>query len=585
MPEISPSKYVVQAGWQDVPHIDEQAQAELLASTPPWLREARTKGEPSMGAGAIYPIPIADIEVKPFSIGRFWKRGYALDVGWNKTAALWGAQDPADGTIFIYTEHYQGQQLPMVHAAAIRARGAWIQGCIDPAARGRSQRDGEKLMDEYRSEPCNLKLVPAFNEVQTGLEQVWQALALGRLKIFSTLQYFKTEYRVYRRDETGKMVKKNDHLMDCWDAETEVLTKAGWKPWPLASAADEFATVNLETDEIEYQAPTEMIARPYVGEMVRIKGHKLDALCTPNHRMVVYRRDHDEPSIRLAGDLTIWDRIKLRAKWRGATRGPVPVESAYGRPAEIDPLVWAEFLGWYVAEGWSAQTIQMPGRGYQVAVAQQKPDGIEKIRALLDRTPWAWTYRSGSFHTSCKWLWEQVNPLGLQGVRHVPQWVKDSSPDIIEAFIDGAIAGDGWTQNKSRSYATISRRLADDMQELFFKIGRTASVRVGRAAGLMTMRGRTYETQEQYWTQEWTAPYGLLRDSENRPNFSRERYAGTVYCASVPNGTLVVRRNGKPMIAGNCMRYLWMTWDKIATLQAPEATVRPFAVADRRAGM
>jgi hypothetical protein len=51
--------------------------------------------------------------------------------------------------------------------------------------------------------------------VTTGLTEVWQALALGRLKIFRTLQHFKTEYRVYRRDEHGKLVKKNDHLMDC----------------------------------------------------------------------------------------------------------------------------------------------------------------------------------------------------------------------------------------------------------------------------------------------------------------------------------------------------------------------------------
>jgi hypothetical protein len=214
MPEITPSKYVVTCAWSEVPHIDQKAQEELLAATPPWLRDARTKGEPSMGAGAVYPIPISDIEVAPFAIGKFWKRGYGLDLGWNRTAAIWGAQDPSTGVIYLYAEHYQGQQLPIVHAAAIRARGAWIQGCVDPAAAGASQRDGERLMSEYRSEPCNLKLVPATNDVNTGLEQVWQALALGRLKIFSTLQHFKMEYRVYRRDEHGKIVKKNDHLMD-----------------------------------------------------------------------------------------------------------------------------------------------------------------------------------------------------------------------------------------------------------------------------------------------------------------------------------------------------------------------------------
>jgi hypothetical protein len=216
MPEISSSKYVVQAGWSDVPHLDDKTKKELRDATPPWLRDAREKGEPSMGAGAIYPIPISDIEVDPFPIGKFWKRGYALDVGWNRTAAIWGAQDPSTGVIYLYAEHYQGQQLPIIHAAAIRARGEWIMGCIDPAARGRNQRDGQKLISEYMGDTCKLKLIPAVNEVSTGLEQVWQALALGRLKIFKTLQYFKMEYRVYRRDEHGAIVKKNDHLMDAF---------------------------------------------------------------------------------------------------------------------------------------------------------------------------------------------------------------------------------------------------------------------------------------------------------------------------------------------------------------------------------
>lgn len=214
VPEVSPSKFVVNCTWNDVPHLDDKAKKDLLEGTPPWLRDARSRGDPSMGAGAVYPIPISDIEVKPFRLGDFWKRAYALDVGWNRTAAIWGAQDPSNGTIYLYTEHYVGEQLPILHAASIRARGSWIQGCIDPAARGRSPRDGERLMTEYQSDTCRLKLIPAMNEVNTGLEQVWQALATGRLKIFSTLQYFKAEYRIYRRDEKGKIVKQNDHLMD-----------------------------------------------------------------------------------------------------------------------------------------------------------------------------------------------------------------------------------------------------------------------------------------------------------------------------------------------------------------------------------
>lgn len=223
MPEISPSKYLVQAGWDDVPHLDEKAKAELLASTPPHLREARSQGIPSMSAGAIYPVPIVDIEVSPFPIPKHWPRGYALDVGWKCTAALWGAKDPDSGVLYLYAEHYRGHELPAVHAAAIKARGDWIKGAIDPAARGRAQRDGEKLIAEY--ENLGLKLVVANNEVHAALDAIWELLVTGRIKVFSTLQSWKAEYRLYRRDEHGQIVKDFDHLMDAfrylirtWDA-------------------------------------------------------------------------------------------------------------------------------------------------------------------------------------------------------------------------------------------------------------------------------------------------------------------------------------------------------------------------------
>ena len=120
-----------------------------------------------MGSGVIYPIPIADIEVKPFAIPFGWKKGYALDVGWNRTAALWGAQNPVDGTLYLYSEHYKGQQLPVVHAAAIKTRGEWIRGAIDPASKGSSQKDGKQLKAEYQS--LGLILIDANNELEAGL--------------------------------------------------------------------------------------------------------------------------------------------------------------------------------------------------------------------------------------------------------------------------------------------------------------------------------------------------------------------------------------------------------------------------------
>lgn len=206
------SRFVVQASWSDTPHLSEQARADLIGSYRPHERDARTKGIPQMGSGSIYPVPESEIVCDPIKFPDYFKHGYALDVGWNRTAAVWGAHDTQADVLYLYSEHYRGQAEPAVHAESIRARGAWIPGLIDPASRGRSQVDGEQLFNQYRD--LGLHLVPAKNGVESGIYEVWSRLSTGRLKVFATLTNWLAEYRLYRRDEKGKVVKDNDHLMD-----------------------------------------------------------------------------------------------------------------------------------------------------------------------------------------------------------------------------------------------------------------------------------------------------------------------------------------------------------------------------------
>lgn len=212
MPEITPSKYVVYAGWEDVPHLDEATKQDLLASYPVHERDARTRGEPALGSGAIYPIPESEIICDPFQIPPYWPRCYGFDVGWRKTAAVWLAWDRGTDVVYAYAEHYRGQAEPSIHASAIKARGEWIPGAIDPAARGRTPIDGKNLLSVYNG--LGLHLTPADNAVEAGLYAVYERLSTGRLKVFSTLQNFRAEYRQYHRDENGKVVKELDHLMD-----------------------------------------------------------------------------------------------------------------------------------------------------------------------------------------------------------------------------------------------------------------------------------------------------------------------------------------------------------------------------------
>lgn len=207
------AKAVVQAGWDDAPWLDAATKARLLQDTEPHLREARRKGLPSMGAGNIYVTPMEDLLVEPFSIPDNWPRMFALDVGWNRTAALWAALDPATDTLYFYDEHYMGKAMPIVHGHAILSRGEWITGVIDPAARGRSPTDGQQLMHTYRE--FGLDLRPAKNEVESGITNLQQRFGARKARVFKTLVNFQKEYLLYARDKNGQVVKKDDHLMDC----------------------------------------------------------------------------------------------------------------------------------------------------------------------------------------------------------------------------------------------------------------------------------------------------------------------------------------------------------------------------------
>ncbi len=207
---LEKSKCVVQAGWSHVPHLDEATKKTLIRNTPAYQIKARTEGEPSLGKGAIYPFPEEQIAVDPFDIPKCWPRGYGLDVGWERTACIWGAMDPSTLTVVLYDEYYeQGgpHNAPRNHSAAIRARGAWIPGVVDPASAYHQLQPFDAL---------GLDLSHAENNVEMGILAVFELMAVGRLRVFKSCTNWFAEFRKYQRTEQypNKPLKRDDHLMD-----------------------------------------------------------------------------------------------------------------------------------------------------------------------------------------------------------------------------------------------------------------------------------------------------------------------------------------------------------------------------------
>jgi len=230
--EGTTSKFIISATWDDAPHLTQEDKDELWASMMPYQRDARSKGIPSLGSGAIFPIEEEALLIQPFDLPVHFPRVYGMDVGWNWTGALWGAHDQDQDILYLYNNYKRGHAEPAVHTTAIKSRGEWIPGVIDPAANSSGQKDGTKLMQEY----CNLglNLTKADNGVEAGLFAVWQRMTEGKIKVFSTLASWLEEFRLYRRDEKGKVVKENDHLMDCM----RYLCMSGISRAALPSVAD-----------------------------------------------------------------------------------------------------------------------------------------------------------------------------------------------------------------------------------------------------------------------------------------------------------------------------------------------------------
>jgi len=368
---------------------------------------------------------------------------------------------------------------------------------------------------------------------------------------------------------------QRDDVRVCFDEKTEALTDSGWKPFRDVVMSDKLATSNLKSNRMEYQSPTGLIAKRFSGEMIEFGGHKLNAMVTPDHRMVVYPRFEDESPVMLrATDMRRHDRLKMHAGIYGDGKDydvhlvPKPPRSRGGE-FDMDAGDFAEFIGWYVAEGCSDSNPRCPGNGYRVQISQTKTKFKPVLEPLLDSMPWKWTRYPQGYSCSSKQLWHHVNPIGNVYTKRVPDWVKWASPRIIRRFIAGYLMGDGWIENGTRRRSsTACLGLADDIQELYLKLGISASIKE-KEPKPWNIKGRSGMSRRQYIVSELEHPRAGLHRHSGEPNHHEKQYDGMVYCATVPNGTLVVRRNGSPLVAGNCLEY-WAS--RHPTYKMPDLT-------------
>lgn len=216
--EKSPDRIDINMTINDALHYTEAERARIIASYPAHEREARVNGTPILGSGRIFPIIEASITFDPFPFPKHWPAIAGLDFGWDHpTAAVWARWDRDADIVYIYDCYRVSEATPVIHAAAIKARGAWIPLAWPHDGLQHSKDSGKPLADQYRAQGLNMLHEHAQHldgsiGVEAGLMDMLDRMLTGRLKVARHLNDWWEEFRLYHRKD-GKVVKLFDDIM------------------------------------------------------------------------------------------------------------------------------------------------------------------------------------------------------------------------------------------------------------------------------------------------------------------------------------------------------------------------------------
>ncbi len=359
---------------------------------------------------------------------------------------------------------------------------------------------------------------------------------------------------------------------DCYSDDTQILTDQGWIPFPKLHKSHGVATVTPE-GTLGFAPPVKLHAYPYQGHLLAFQTRTIDLCVTPNHRLYVRPKHGREYVFMEASAVAQRDQapskyysFRNRTQWIARTRGTsyeVP-PCTYLRPKSSRPLPrfhledWCEFLGLYIAEG--CTTVYRDRM--EVLIAQQNRKHLGRIRRLLQRMGLRFSYDGRSFIICNKQLTLHLRSLGKAHEKSIPREFLALPRRFLARLYKGLMIGDGHTQGTEEVYFTVSEDLANDVQELLLKLGYNANIHIHEPDRRLHPR----------WRPKFCVSRRVSRESTVFPRLHARsvRYRGMVYCCTVePYHTLVVRRNGKPVICGNC----W--WHTIVPTQGRERTGYP----------
>lgn len=344
---------------------------------------------------------------------------------------------------------------------------------------------------------------------------------------------------------------------NCLSSDTRIFTKEkGFIYFDQLQGNETILSLNPINKFIEHLNFTEVIKYRHSGEMILLKGRAYDSLMTADHKLYYERRrsyskgkSYSKHFSEARNFITEKD-----ARLPRCPEGWISEDDNITIDEYNEKLNKAKLLGWILSEGYLYSS--------SIGIAQEKEKNFERIESIIKSLNLGYSKTErGYYLNACSYTKELINQgcVVHQHIRRIPEWIKNSSKGIIEAFLAEYIAGDGSARktkvfgynSKEEVIFTSSELMRDDLIECLLKIGKSANITIAAEKGKMvTHKNGIYGTNHTVWRLQVSQSKNIRKEVLE---CEFQQYDDYVFCVNLPkNHIFLIERNGKVMWTGNC---------------------------------
>ena len=350
----------------------------------------------------------------------------------------------------------------------------------------------------------------------------------------------------------------------CLTPDHDVLTDSGWKPICEVKENDKVLSVDHSTLKMSYERVEHLIVKEVNEYLYHFNSKNIDLKVTADHRMFVFsnykdilRIDKNTNDLITAKQVCPTNYVPVHGyTFDGRSEEYFEIPGCYVNvnknhvkwvePVKINMLDWARFLGIWIADGHYRTGKNTNGnQRYSIGIKQSSATG-DQVLEIMSKLPYKVSvYNAGgdkkNYDIHSKQLWLVMSELGNSHTKFIPNYIKNGTKEVIEAFLDGYTFGDSHKIGNTLIYSSVSKRLMEDLQEVILK---------GRGDLFSSINSGTTKTGALY---NLCVTYSSIRARMRYGTPEKELYNGKVYCLQLAkNSVFLVRRNGKTTFTGNC---------------------------------